>query len=133
MILKVEGVWCKTRTEFDRLTKSSDYDLVVSYFDVYNRLVKSDPYSEEPSDTIISLYIHRMISKLLDDKAEEETVKIAYLFKTLNRDIVMNFKDFIEELSGQPFEMNLIIVNRSDYPKRGVLTKFDNVRFIEDD
>jgi hypothetical protein len=74
-----------------------------------------------------------MISKLLDDKAEEETVKIAYLFKTLNRDIVMNFKDFIEELSGQPFEMNLIIVNRSDYPKRGVLTKFDNVRFIEDD
>ena len=133
MTLKVEGVWCKTRTEFDRLTKSSDYDLAISYFDVYNRLVKSDPYSEEPSDTIISLYIHRMISKLLDDKAEEENVKIAYLFKTLNRDIVLNFKDFIEELSGQPFEMNLIIVNRSDYPKRGVLTKFDNVRFIEDD
>jgi hypothetical protein len=133
MTLRVEGVWCKTRTEFDRLTRSSDYDLVVSYFDVYNRLIKSDPYSEEPSDTIISLYIHRMISKLLVDKAEAEELKIAYLFKNLNRDIVVNFKDFINELSGEPFEMNLIIVNRSDYPKRGVLSKFDNVRFVEDD
>ena len=38
MVLKVEGVWCKTRTEFDRLSKASAYDVSVSYFDVFNRL-----------------------------------------------------------------------------------------------
>ena len=27
MKLRVEGVWCKTRTEFDKLSKKDNYDL----------------------------------------------------------------------------------------------------------
>ena len=65
MTLKIEGVWCKTRTEFEKLAKSGDYDLTISYFDIVNRLVKSDPYSEEPSDIIVSLYIRKLIQKLI--------------------------------------------------------------------
>ena len=57
MNLKVEGVWCKTRTEFDKLSKTGDYDLSVSYYDIFNRLIKSDPNNTEPSDIIISIYI----------------------------------------------------------------------------
>ena len=132
MTLKIEGVWCKTRTEFEKLAKSGDYDLTISYFDIVNRLVKSDPYSEEPSDVIVSLYIRKLIQKLITDKVEGENAeaKLLYMFKNLDSNAVLNFKHFIADLTGEPYDMDLIIINRCDYPKRGVLSKFDNVRFI---
>jgi hypothetical protein len=135
MTLKIEGVWCKTRTEFEKLAKSGDYDLTISYFDIVNRLVKSDPYSEEPSDVIVSLYIRKLIQKLINDKVEGESTeaKLLYMFKNLDSNAVLNFKHFIADLTGDPYDMDLIIINRCDYPKRGVLSKFDNVRFIDHD
>lgn len=135
MTLKIEGVWCKTRTEFEKLAKSGDYDLTISYFDIVNRLVKSDPYSEEPSDVIVSLYIRKLIQKLINDKVEGESTeaKLLYMFKNLDSNAVLNFKHFIADLTGEPYDMDLIIINRCDYPKRGVLSKFDNVRFIDHD
>lgn len=135
MTLKIEGVWCKTRTEFEKLAKSGDYDLTISYFDIVNRLVKSDPYSEEPSDVIVSLYIRKLIQKLITDKIEGENAeaKLLYMFKNLDSNAVLNFKHFIADLTGDPYDMDLIIINRCDYPKKGVLSKFDNVRFIDHD
>ena len=135
MTLKIEGVWCKTRTEFEKLAKSGDYDLTISYFDIVNRLVKSDPYSEEPSDVIVSLYIRKLIQKLITDKVEGESAeaKLLYMFKNLDSNAVLNFKHFIADLTGEPYDMDLIIINRCDYPKKGVLSKFDNVRFIDHD
>ena len=135
MTLKIEGVWCKTRTEFEKLAKSGDYDLTLSYFDIVNRLVKSDPYSEEPSDIIVSLYIRKLIQKLINDKIEKENdeATLLYMFKSLDGSAVLNFKHFIADLTGDPYDMDLIIINRCDYPTRGVLSKFDNVRFIDHD
>ncbi len=135
MTLQIEGVWCKTRTEFEKLAKSGDYDLTISYFDIVNRLVKSDPYSEEPSDVIVSLYIRKLIKKLITDNTEKENenAKLLYMFKNLDGAAVLNFKDFISDLTGEPFDIDLVIINRCDYPKRGVLSKFDNVRFIDHD
>jgi hypothetical protein len=135
MTLQIEGVWCKTRTEFEKLAKSGDYDLTISYFDIVNRLVKSDPYSEEPSDVIVSLYIRKLIKKLITDNVEKENenAKLLYMFKNLDGSAILNFKDFISDLTGEPFDIDLVIINRCDYPKRGVLSKFDNVRFIDHD
>ena len=135
MTLQIEGVWCKTRTEFEKLAKSGNYDLTISYFDIVNRLVKSDPYSEEPSDVIVSLYIRKLIKKLITDNVEKENenAKLLYMFKNLDGSAILNFKDFISDLTGEPFDIDLIIINRCDYPKRGVLSKFDNVRFIDND
>ena len=86
MTLQIEGVWCKTRTEFEKLAKSGNYDLTISYFDIVNRLVKSDPYSEEPSDVIVSLYIRKLIKKLITDNVEKENenAKLLYMFKNLD-------------------------------------------------
>jgi hypothetical protein len=135
MKLHVEGVWCKTRTEFDKLSKSGDYDLTVSYFDIFNRLIKSDPYSEEPSDIIISLYIRKLFQKLIIESIENEKddAKILYMFKSLDADVVLAFRDFVETLIEDQFDLDLVIINRCDYPKKGVLSKFDNVRFIDHD
>lgn len=133
MNLKIEGVWCKTRTEFDKLSKAGDYDLSVSYYDIFNRLVKSDPNSAEPSNIIISIYIRNSIEKVLEDLDDKEDVKILYMFKTLNTETVNNFRDFINDMIVDPCELDLLVINRCDYPKSGVLSKFDNVRFIDND
>lgn len=137
MTLQIEGVWCKTRTEFEKLSKSGDYDLTISYFDIVNRLIKSDPYSEEPSDIIVSLYIRKLIQKLVDNNVDKESegAKLLYMFKDLNSDAILNFKKFITDITPEEvlFNMDLIIINRCDYPKKGVLSKFDNVRFIDHD
>ena len=135
MTRQIEDDWCKTRTEFEKLAKFGYYDLTISYFDSVNRLVKSDPYSEEPSDIIVSLYIRKLIQKLINDKIEKENdeATLLYMFKSLDGSAVLNFKHFIADLTGDPYDMDLIIINRCDYPTRGVLSKFDNVRFIDHD
>lgn len=133
MLLKIEGVWCKTRTEFDKLARSQQNDLVISFHEIQNRLIKSDPYSKDPSDVIVSLYIMKLLSKIVEDRVNELETNILYMFKDLDKDIVCNFKDYINSLNPAEFEFNLTIINRSDFPKRGVLSKFDNVRFIDND
>lgn len=135
MNLKVEGVWCKTRSEFEKFSKAGDYDLTISHFDIVNRLVKSDPYNEEPSDIIVSLYIRKLIQKLIVDKEESgaEGATLLYMFKNLDTPSVTNFKDFVTYLAEDQINMDLVIINRCDYPTKGVLSKFDNVRFIDND
>ena len=64
---------------------------------------------------------------------EKEQAKILYMFKTLDSGSVLGFKEFVNDLIEEPFDLDLIIINRCDYPKRGVLSKFDNVRFIDHD
>lgn len=136
MNVKIEGVWCKTRTEFDKLSKKGDYDLSVSYYDIFNRLIKSDPNNVEPSNVIISIYIRKSIQKVLWDlteKEERDDVKILYMFKSLSADTVNGFRDFINSMVEEDCELDLLVVNRCDFPKTGVLSKFDNVRFIDND
>jgi hypothetical protein len=74
-----------------------------------------------------------MITKALENKADEDQIKMIYMFKNLDSDTVSNFKSFIEQIIDAPFTIDLVIVNRCDYPKIGVLSKFDNVRFIDND
>lgn len=133
MELKVEGVWCKTRTEFDKLSKNGNYDLSLSYYDIFNRLIKSDPDNMEPSNIIISIYIRKTIQKVLRDLEEKEDVKILYMFKSLSTETVTGFREFINTLVDEDCELDLLVVNRCDFPKTGVLSKFDNVRFLDND
>jgi len=133
MNLKIEGVWCKTRTEFDKLSKNGDYDLTVSYYDIFNRLIKSDPDNAEPSNIIVSIYIRKTIQKALMDLDDRENIKILYMFKTLSAETVSNFREFINSMIDDQCELDLLVINRCDFPKKGVLSKFDNVRFIDND
>ena len=133
MNLKIEGVWCKTRTEFDKLSKTGDYDLSLSYYDIFNRLIKSDPDNTEPSNVIISIYIMKTIQKVLDDNEGKDELKILYMFKSLSADTVNGFRDFVNELIEDEGELDLLVLNRCDFPKTGVLSKFNNVRFVDYD
>ena len=135
MTFKIEGVWCKTKTEFEKLYRSNGYDLAVSYSDIYKRLMKSDPYNEEPSDVIISLYIRKIVKRGIESKLESDNpeLSIIYMFNTLDQESVSGLQEFMTDLFKEEFEMNLVVINRQDFPKQGVLSKFDNVRFIDND
>jgi len=131
MTLKIAGIWCKSKSDFDKHTRSVEYDVIISHSDIYNRLLKSDPNNIEPSDVIISLYIQRLFANLPEKFKDNDLINIAFLFKNLNRETVLNFKEFI----GSSFnaDLDLIIIDRCDYPKRGVLSLFDSVKFIDND
>jgi hypothetical protein len=146
MKLKVECIWCKTKTEFNKLArdikKEDSYDKtkyqIISYNDVAERLSKSDPFGYAPSDTIISLQIQKMIKNLIEKnkKSEtyqsEDTANITYLLKNLDKENVLNFKSFLSEISGG-LEFDLVVINRDDSLDPGVLSKFDNVKFLDND
>ena len=75
-----------------------------------------------------------MLQKLITDSSEVEEISIAYMFKELDTKSVLGFKDFITDLvQDRDISLDLTIINRCDYPKRGVLSRFDNVKFIDND
>lgn len=132
MILNIEGVWCNAKTDFDKYIRSNNFDVVVSHPDIYTRLLKSDPSDKEPSDLIISLYIQKTFKNIPNKFADTDNVQVAFLFKNLDRETINNFKEFTSSIF-EDIKIDLIIINKVDYPKTGVLSEFDSVRFIEHD
>jgi hypothetical protein len=92
--------------------------------------MKSDPYSEDPSDSVVGLSIISDINRFFTQKNH---TKLIYLFKNLDTNTVSNFISFISDISDQHVEISLVIIDREDYPQSGVLSQFENVKFIKND
>lgn len=147
MNLKVECIWCKTKTDFNRFAretkKSEEYDKfknqIISYNEIGDRLSKSDPYGNTPSETLVALHIQKLIKNLVnknrrveEEVEEDQTAKVTYLLKNLNQENVLNFKNFINEIA-DGVEFDLVVINREDKLDPKVLSKFDNVRIVDND
>jgi hypothetical protein len=147
MNLKVECIWCKTKTDFNRFAretkKSEEYDKfknqIISYNEIGDRLSKSDPYGNTPSETLVALHIQKLIRNLVnknrrveEEVEEDQTAKVTYLLKNLNQENVLNFKNFINEIA-DGVEFELVVINREDKLDPKVLSKFDSVRIVDND
>ena len=132
MIINVACIWCKTKLDFEKHICQFDYDVTISYAEIHNKLLKIDPNGKEPSDIIISLYIQKLFTLTLEKHVDSEMVNVAFLFKNLNKETVSNFKVFLASMFDQ-IELDLIIIDREDYPKYGVLSLFNSVKFIQND
>lgn len=147
MNLKVECIWCKTKTDFNRFAretkKSEDYDKfknqIISYNEIGDRLSKSDPYGNTPSEALVALHIQKLIRNLVnknrrveEEVEEDQNAKVTYLLKNLNQENVLNFKNFISEIA-DGVEFELVVINREDKLDPKVLSKFDNVRIVDND
>ena len=147
MNLKVECIWCKTKTDFNRFAretkKSEEYDKfknqIISYNEIGDRLSKSDPYGNTPSEALVALHIQKLIRNLVnknrrveEEVEEDQTAKVTYLLKNLNQENVLNFKSFINEIA-DGVEFELVVINREDKLDPKVLSKFDNVRIVDND
>ena len=136
MQITIECIWANSKTEFNRFVRlHEDCSYVINYIDVTNKLTKADPFGKTPSDHMIGLHIHGQIkmysSKL--EKFEKHPKTIIYMLKRLNKETVDALRKTIIGLLDNEHDvrMNLTIINRDDYPKRGVLSKFDSVKFLE--
>ena len=128
----IECVWCSSKRGFNKFVRDVDRKStkIVDHVSIKNKLMKSDPYSEDPSDSVVGLSIISDINRFFTQKNH---TKLIYLFKNLDTNTVSNFISFISDISDQHVEISLVIIDREDYPQSGVLSQFENVKFIKND
>ena len=146
MKLKVKCIWCNTKSEFNKFARETKkvegYDKlknqIISYNDISDKLSKSDPYGTEPSEIIVALQIQKIIKNLINKNKqlitydEKDTANITYLLKNLEKENILNFKNFLNEISGG-VEFDLVVINRGDNLDPNVLSNPDNVKFLDND
>lgn len=129
MKLTVDCVWCSSRRDFLKFLRTTEeYEVVVDYYAIANKLAKTDPSGIEPADTVVGLHL----VKAIEDAAIKNCKEVLYTIKNLNQFTVEAIIEiFQDKYEVEDFVINLIIVNRDDYPKKGVLSMFKSVKFID--
>jgi hypothetical protein len=127
MSLKIDYVWCNSKSDFVWYTKSFEYSVVVNYIDIIVNLVKSDIMNAEPPSAVVNLYIRKKITKIMEDSQSEESPKFAYFIKDLEEDIVHGVFSLVEELATFTeikYTNNLIIVNHDGTIDKNLLVLY---------
>lgn len=133
MPLKIDYVWCNSKSDFVWYTKSLEYSVVVNYIDIIVNLVKSDIMNAEPPSAVVNLYIRKKITKIMEDSLSEESPKFAYFIKDLEEDIIDGVFSLVSELAKSTsveYTNNLIIVNHEGSIDKTLLARFDSVKFV---
>ena len=70
--------------------------------------------------------------EFVEDAATKNHKEVLYTIKNLNHSTVEAIIEiFQDKYETEDITVNLIIVNREDYPKKGVLSLFKSVKFID--
>lgn len=130
----IECVWCSSKKEFNKFVRDVDRKStkVIDHVSIKNKLIKADPYLGEPSNSIIGLTVMTELRRFMENRLNKHS-KLIYLFKTLDKETVENFISYIEGQSESTIEISLVIIDRDDFPKTGVLNQFNSVKFINYD
>jgi len=135
--LIVECVWYQSKRDFNKFVRAiEDTDAcIIDYLLIKNKLVKADPYNQEPKDSVIGVNIISMVRSALNPtNPESQPVNtIVYSFKNLDLDTVTNFKNLIDKYTDRDRTIILNILNMDRVPNKKVLNKFDFVKFVEND
>jgi len=129
--LTIEYVWCPSRKEFNKLIRKIDKDStkVIDYVAIKNKLMKSDPYGESPSDSVIGLNIINGITRALLPSNDGIT-RVIYLLKNLEIDPVSNFKNLIDSKTNRDISMILTVIHNKVTPPTELNNVFDSVNII---
>jgi hypothetical protein len=135
MTIKLECIWCNNKAEFNRHVRlNGEGACVINYLDIVNKLVKADPYGSTPNDKVIGLHLLSSLENVFKGVDEDtKEVRIIYMLKNLTEETADGLFDVIQDLSldNSRLGTKLVIINRTDYPRKGVLSKFDVVKFID--
>jgi len=130
--LNIECVWYNSKRDFNKFVRSiEDPQLsIIDYSIIKNKLVKADPYNEEPIDSIIGLNIIQSLKNAVNPEKKPITT-VVYSFKNLNIDTVSNTKDLINSITEREISFVLNVLNMDDIPSKEILSKFDFVKFVD--
>lgn len=130
----IECVWYRSKRDFNKFIKSIEDPnaVIIDYLSIKNKLIKADPYREEPNDSIVALHIINQVKNIFDEEKETPQT-VVYSFRNLSSDIVSNFKDLIDSNTEQPYTFALNVLKMKKTPSRVILNKFDCIKFIDND
>ncbi len=80
---KIKCVYSKNKLDFKKYSRCSDYQEVVSYYDIIAKLIKNDVDGVKPSDFVINSYIRKKLIKAIEDSDT-----ILYALKNLDSDAI---------------------------------------------
>lgn len=129
--LTIECVWCPSKREFNKYTKGIDKATVkiVDYASIKSKLIKSDPYGEEPSDSVVGLSIINEITRQLM-VSNEIVGRVIYLFKNLEFDIAENFIALVNSKSEREVAIILTVIHNNVKVSKDIADLFHTVNII---
>ena len=133
--LVIECIWYKSKRDFNKFIKTIEDPSVhiIDYLLIKNKLIKADPYNEEPQDSVIGDYIISTIKSILDLEYKQPPNTIVYSFKNLDLETVANFKELINQYTDREHTTILNVLNMDRVPNKKILNKFDFVKFVDHD
>ena len=132
--LKIECVWYQSKRDFNKFVRAiEDPQLTVIDFSIIkNKLIKADPYSNEPSDSVIGLNIMNSFKNVMNSQ-KKKTTTIVYTFRELDIDVISNFKKMASNYTDRNIEFILNSISMDKVPDINILNQFDFVKFIDND
>lgn len=130
--ITIECVWSPSRREFNKLIKDIDRTCtkVIDHIAIKKKLIKADPYCEEPSNSVVGFTIINEITRCLRTDKPEIT-RVIYLFKSFELEIVENFKQLIDSRSEKEVSMELTIIRSNPQIPDKMQDIFENINFIK--
>jgi hypothetical protein len=132
--LQIDCIWCPSRRDFNRFIKGTikESTKIIDFFSIKNKLVKADPYCGDPNDSIIGLTIINEITRCLRSDTKDVD-RVIYVFRSLDSDIVGNFKMLIQENTEREFSISLIVIDKNKKIDDKILSQFDSIKLIQND
>lgn len=130
--LTIECVWCPSRREFNKFIKDIDKvsTKVIDHASIKNKLIKADPYGQEPSDSVVGLTIVSEITRQLHVD-NTDVSRVIYLFKNLEFEVVTNFKRLIDSQSTREQVIILTIIHNNVNVDVRIANLFEHVNIIK--
>ena len=132
--LTIECIWYQSKRDFNKFVRSiEDPQLtVIDYSIIKNKLIKADPYHNEPNSFVIGLNIMSYFNNKINSE-KKTTTTIVYSFSNLEQDTVNNFKEMVSKQTDREIEFVLNILHTIDTPCNMTLDQFDRVNYINND
>ena len=132
--LQIDCVWCPSRKDFNKFIKGTlkESTKIIDYFSIKNKLIKADPYGGDPNDSIIGLTIINEITRCLRSDTRDVN-RVIYVFRSLDFDIVNNFKALIQENTEREFSISLIFIDKYKKIEETIISQFDSITLIQND
>ena len=107
---KIKCVYSKNKLDFKKYSRCSDYQEVVSYYDIIAKLIKNDIDGVKPSEFVVNSYIRKRLIKAIEDSDT-----ILYALKNLDTEAVDSIKSIVcEAYEGEIiFELAIIDAKRN--------------------
>lgn len=93
-----------------------EYNQILDYNIIKNKLTKVDYLKKTPSDSVVSYYMFKKLGAMIK---EEDSAQILYILKSINEDVINNVSAVVSNLCenyGKEYEIRVAVKSKSVNP-----------------